>query len=122
MIWGCFLGNKLGPIVFIDGKVNQDVYMGILDEYLVPFVEALKEDSQIDLEFQQDNVCPHTAKRTKAWLARMAEKYQLKIMDWPPNSPDMNPIEHLWAYLQRKLHQAQRISRNHKDNPTSAIA
>lgn len=80
MIWACFVGCKVGPIVFVEGTVNQDVYIGILDQYFVPFIEALNADGQTHFEFQQDNALPHTAKRTTAWLESIAQKYNLNLM------------------------------------------
>jgi len=63
MIWGCFVGDKLGPIAFISGSITQDTYISLLQQYLDPFVEALGADSETNLEFQQDNASPHTARK-----------------------------------------------------------
>ena len=49
--------------------------------------------------FQHDNAPWHTAKAVIEW----ANKNNLKILDWPGNSPDMNPIENIWDYIQRKI-------------------
>jgi hypothetical protein len=39
MVWGCFIGDKLGPLVRIDGRINQNVYIDVLHQNLVPFIE-----------------------------------------------------------------------------------
>jgi hypothetical protein len=88
MIWACFIGNTLGPIVFISGSINQDVYMELLQTEFDPFLNALGADGQTNLKFQQDNAHPHTAKRTLEFLEAFARKHRLTIMDWPANSPD----------------------------------
>ena len=44
MIWGCFAGNKLGPIVFIDESIKKDVYIDVLEQYLLGYIDALMED------------------------------------------------------------------------------
>jgi len=104
MIWGCFIGDKLGPIVFINGTVKKEVYVGMLEEYFLPFLDAVYTDDPAPRIFQQDNARPHIAKMTRDWFKPLAEKYGLCIMEWPPNSPDMNPIEHIWEHVKRELH------------------
>jgi transposase len=104
MIWGCFVSNKLGPIVFIDGTIDQYVYMNILHEELPPFLDALRADGFTNIVFQQDNARPHAAKKTQKLLQQLAEEHGFSVMNFPPNSPDMNPIEQLWAHLKLELH------------------
>ena len=104
MIWACFCSNKLGPLAFIDGAVNSRVYISVLQTKLIPFTNALDEDGTADMVFQQDNAKVHTSKLTTAQLTDSAKKNGFSIMVWPPYSPDMNPIEELWAYLKAELH------------------
>ena len=65
MIWGCFVGNKLGPIVFIDGTIRKEAYIAILEQNLLEYIDVLTIDDLRDIVFQQDNARSHTAKLTQ---------------------------------------------------------
>jgi len=104
MVWGCFIDDKLGPIVFIDGMIKTEIYVDMLEKYFLPFLDALYTDQPTPCEFQQDNARPHIANLTRDWFKPLAEKYSLRLMEWPLNSPDMNSIEHIWEHLKHELH------------------
>jgi hypothetical protein len=95
MIWAGFVGNKLGPIVYINGTVNSDVYIDIVRQDLLPYLDALTEDGTTDIVFQQDNAPAHTSKKTHDFLHTAILEHRFKIIEWPLNSPDMNLIKHL---------------------------
>src|SRR5579859_5743291 len=106
MIWGCFAGNKLGPIVSIAGSVTGDVYTTILHDNLLPYLDALANDGIIGITLQQDNARSHTCKKAKAFFNSAMAEHGFTVMDdWPPYSPDMNLIKNLWAHLKLELHQ-----------------
>ena len=104
MVCGCFYGNKLGPIAFIDGSVNSHVYISVLQDKLVPFFQALHDDGATGIIFQQDNAKVHKSELTMKWLEDSAMQNGFSIMEWPVYSPDMNPIEELWVHLKAELH------------------
>jgi len=100
MVWACFASNIQGPLVPFHSKSNAKTYIDALEQNLVPFIGNLPEDIQNEAIFQQDNASIHTAGITKEWFSN----HNIKVMEWPPNSPDMNPIEHVWRALKAKLH------------------
>jgi len=78
LIWGCFVGNKLGPIVYLPGTVTQDIYMKVLRTEFKPFLNVLAEDRVTNLEFQQDNATPHVATRTREYLKSLVKNTDLQ--------------------------------------------
>ena len=104
MVWGCFIGNKLGPLVFIDETVNKEVYIQLLEQNLLPFIDLLHENDIHNVVFQQDNASPHSSRVTQEWLKAAAQQHGFTLMDFPPNSPDLNPIEHLWFKVKAELY------------------
>ncbi len=65
--------------------------------FMLPSADKLYGDA--DFIFQQDLAPAHTAKGTKSWF----NDHGVTVLDWPANSPDLNPIENLWGIVKRKL-------------------
>ena len=100
MLWGVLSSYGMGPLVPIDGKVNAQAYIGILEQYLLPYLADTMPDGAV---FQQDNCPSHTARATMAFFAQHA----INKMDWPAQSPDLNIIENVWAKIKRQLYREQ---------------
>ncbi|KAF2364168.1 Transposase Tc1-like [Trinorchestia longiramus] len=97
MVWGCFSASGVGKLHIIEETMNGSKYREILEEQLLPSARLLK--LKRGWKFQQDNDPKHTANEPKEWL-RMKK---IKILEWPIQSPDMNPIENLWRELKLKI-------------------
>ena len=97
MVWGCLGWESVGRLAEVEGKMNAEQYVDILENNLLPSME----ESGISLEdviFQQDNDPKHTSKRAKEWM----EDNNITLLDWPPQSPDPNPTEiHLGSHENR---------------------
>lgn len=59
-------------------------------------MQALYSAEAANFLFQQDNAAMHTSSETKNWFAQHPE---VCVLQWPPRSPDLSPIENMWAQL-----------------------
>ncbi|GFU92802.1 transposable element Tcb1 transposase [Trichonephila clavipes] len=99
MVWGAISWRGLGPLVTLHDKVKAAHYVNILGDQVHPFVQT-SFPGECPL-YQDDNAPIHTAKIVQEWFAE--DEGEVGHLDWPPKSPDLNIIEHLWGYLESKL-------------------
>ena len=82
-------------ITEVIGKNTAVKYIETLKEKLLPELEA----AQGPVIFQQDNAAIHKTDAVMAFL----EENQIQTFEWPPQSPDLSPIENIWNVLKMKM-------------------
>lgn len=90
--WGAVsINGPVTDLVKINGRFDSAKYMRILRNHVTPILQNSRRI------FMQDNSPVHTAGCVMALLSRQT----FETMDWPPKSPDLNPIENVWSHLIR---------------------
>ncbi|KAH0821248.1 hypothetical protein GEV33_001543 [Tenebrio molitor] len=95
MVWGAICYGSRSPLIFIQGSMNARRYVQeVLQPVLVPYVQDIPNGL-----YQQDNARPHIARVSLEYL----EHANVNLLPWPPRSPDLSPIEHVWDMIGQRL-------------------
>ena len=96
-MWGMFSYHGTGRLHVCEGSMNAASYLQVVQlRVLHQFREWFPDNDGI---FMQDGAPCHTARVVKRYL----HDVNIPLLDWPGNSPDLNPIENLWSLIKRRL-------------------
>ena len=95
MVWGGIMGRRKTNLIVVRGNLNAQGYINqILQPEAIPFLQ--RHGPAILMHY---DARPHVARIYRQFLNRN----NINVLPWPAVSPDMNPIEHIWDYLGRKV-------------------
>jgi hypothetical protein len=101
MVHGALSYNGYLRIIRLKGKVNGDAYRNTLEDLFVDLNARFNT-----FTFAHDNAPSHTCKKVKSFL----EVSEINTLDWPPRSPDLNPIENIWHVLSEIVYDRQQFT------------
>ncbi|UYV67514.1 hypothetical protein LAZ67_5001032 [Cordylochernes scorpioides] len=94
VVWGAIAYDSRSPLLRIQGTMTAKRYVDdVLRPVTLPYLQGVP-----NALYQQDNARPHTARISQQALQ------DVQMLPWPPYSPDLSPIEHVWDIIGRRLH------------------
>lgn len=98
-VWGWCSGVGVGNLTLIDGRLDSQQYVDILENVFIPQVRGIFGEEPIN--FIQDQSPIHTARSVKTWFDE--HQQDITLINLPPKSPDLNIIENAWSLLKNRL-------------------
>ena len=97
MVWGAISAGGTLELICMEENITAQVYVEMLAR---DFFSKWEDDLPEGFIWMQDNVPPHAAVHTKTYL----ENKEIRVLDWPPHSPDLNPIENVWGIMSQSMY------------------
>ncbi len=109
-VWGYLRYDGTVRLFRFEGSMTKERYLDMLREHLDEAMLPIRR-CESPLIFMQDNATYHTAQNVREWMTQNCPN----IMAWPPQSPDLSPIENIWASIKNELWNRRREIRNSGD-------
>jgi hypothetical protein len=99
-VWGCVCARGMGYCYIFNEKLNKKTLKSIVEKHLKQSAALYYETDPPELYYVlQDNDPKHTSRLVRNWFHNAG----LTLLDYPPYSPDLNPIEHVWSDMARRV-------------------
>lgn len=112
-VWACFIGGTKGPFLILPPKptlTQQTYFQNIwLDHFLLFYIDQRKEKGP-EICMQEDNASWHKGHEKEEWM----DAWDINGLSWPPQSPDLSPIENIWKVIKNKMSMTERKYKNWK--------
>ena len=95
-VWGLISITGVQNLIMYEGNLDGSEYSKILREVFGPIKDTFKKKKYL---FMQDNAPAHKSLIVKETLLELG----IQNLPWPPQSPDLNPIENVWSIVKQKL-------------------